>query len=418
MRLKLTIRYSSMINILIALIIISYVGPFASYKGSLLLIGLLGGCLFLLSGINGMFSKKHIAGWTLLFVYLTLNSLLNLPNSAKYMLVFTVGYVLISRDLEAKDYKQVYLICKVTAIIEGFSIMTQYYAPSIFYSFAQKWFFYSNQYDQVVYLGQYCKQYSGIFYEVSFAALILSFGIIIIAVEMFEELKVSRKIFNLLVGGVLFYAVILTGKRSFMLIVPVVIVALYLIKIRQKLTIRHLIIAFIGFVVLAFSMNKIIDIFFAIVSKGSGHTVNLSSRELFWGLAFTMFKEQPLIGKGLNSFDSAFNASGIRSVYYDFAGAHNSYIQLLGETGILGFLLYTSAIIGSLHKGVKTLIYGCREEIYLYGAIGMLFVMITYALSGNVLYQPQQLIAFFWLIAIIENYYQTLQMDSGYSGGE
>lgn len=411
MRRRLIIRYSSIINILVALIIVCYVGPFASYKGSLILISFLGVVLLSMSRIAGLFSKKHLTIWAILSIYLVLNSMVNFPSSIKYLLVFFVGYALVSRNLSKADYKQVFSICKVVAILDTFSILIQYYVPNFYYPFAQKWFFYSNQYEQVVYMGQYVKQFSGFFYEVSFSALILSFGIIMCVVEMFEELKKSKKIFNLIVALLSYYAIVLTGKRSFMLIIPVAVVLLYLIKVRQKLTVKHLIIVFIGGMMLVFSMDTLLDVFFSIISKGSGHTADLSSRELFWGLALDMFKESPLIGKGLNSFDIAFNASGIRSSYYDFAGAHNSYIQLLSETGIIGFVLYMAAIIRSMYKGMRTLINGCKDEIYLYGSIGMMLVMLVYALSGNVLYQPQQLIAFFWLIAVVENYNQAMKKE-------
>lgn len=409
MRRGLTIRYSSIINILVALIIVCYVGPFASYKGSLVLISFLGVVLLVMSGITGLFSKKYLTIWAILSIYLVWNSVVNFPNSIKYLLVFFVGYALVNRNLSIADYKQVFSICKIAAILDTFLTLIQYYAPGFYYPFAQKWFFYSNQYEQVVYMGQYVKQFSGLFYEVSFSALILSFGIIIYVIEMFEEVKKSRKIVNFIVALLSYYAVILTGKRSFMLIIPVVVALLYLIKDGQKLTVKHLIVVFIGVMVLVFSMDKLLDVFFSIISKGSGHTADLSSRELFWGLALDMFKESPLIGKGLNSFDIAFNASGIRAEYYDFAGTHNSYIQLLSETGIIGFVLYMAAIIHSMYKGIKTLINGCKDKIYLYTSIGMILVMLVYALSGNALYQPQQLITFFWLIAVVENYNQNMK---------
>lgn len=400
------IRYSTIVNILISFIIVCYVGPFASYKGSLIMVGLLGMILLFLYFKQGFYSKKYIFIWYILSIYLILNSLLNLPNSLKYLLVFFVGLSLVQRKLFIHDYKQVFLTCKLVSILNAFFTIIQSLQPDFYYSFAKKWFFYSNQYEQVVYLGQYCKKLSGLFYEVSFSALILSIGIILYTVELFENRKKIKYILNVCLILISYYAIILTGKRSFILIVPSVIVLLYLFKMRQQITIKHIIILFIGLIIFAFSSNVIYDIVLNIVSKGKGDGADLSSRELFWGLAFNMFKSNPLIGKGLNSFDIFFNTSGIREMYYDFAGAHNSYVQILGETGLMGFLLYFFAIFHSLFRGLKIIFVGCKDEIYLYGAVGILLVMLVYAFSGNVLYQPQQIITIFWNISIIENYYK------------
>lgn len=404
MKRRLTIKYATMINIIVAFIIVCYAGPFASYKGNLMLIALLGVVLLMTSEIPSLYTKKHLNSWKILAVYLVLNALMNLPYSLKYLLIFFVGYTLINRNLTCDDYRLIFSICKAVAILEALFIMLQFYWPSIYYPFAQKWFFYSNQYQQVTYLGQYCKQLSGLFYEVSFAAFVLSIGIVFCAVEMFEKCNKLKVCINFCIIFISYYAIVLTGKRSFILIIPTVIIILYLIKIRQKLTIKHIIIFLLGVIALIFFGGRVYEIILNIISKGKGNAADLSSRELFWGLAFNMFKENPLLGKGINSFDIAFNASGIRSVYYDFAGAHNSYIQLLGETGILGIVLYVNAIISSLYRGIKILLNGCREELYLYSAIGILVVMLIYGLSGNVLYQPQELITFFWIIAVIENY--------------
>lgn len=74
-------------NVLIALIIVSYVGPFASYKGSLILISLLGIMMIFCSVIPNYYAKKVSIMWKLCYIYLCINSLLNLPGSMRYILM-------------------------------------------------------------------------------------------------------------------------------------------------------------------------------------------------------------------------------------------------------------------------------------------------------------------------------------------
>ena len=116
-----------------------------------------------------------------------------------------------------------------------------------------------------------------------------------------------------------------------------------------------------------------------------------------------MFKENPITGVGLNSFDVRFNLSGIRPIYYDFAGAHNSYIQLLGETGIIGIILFLGAIMASIKKAISFSDFNKDNVMYVLISLGILFALMIYALTGNSFYQPQQLFCTFWCVSAIEN---------------
>lgn len=64
------IRYSTIVNILISFIIVCYVGPFASYKGSLIMVGLLGMILLFLYFKQGFYSKNiYLFGISFQFIW-------------------------------------------------------------------------------------------------------------------------------------------------------------------------------------------------------------------------------------------------------------------------------------------------------------------------------------------------------------
>ena len=395
------IKCDSIINLLTAFIIICYAGPLSGYKGILLLITLFGFLQLLYFGIAGFKIKRRINCWKLLLLYLSLNSILNIPYSLNYLLVLYVGYLFILRKLDNNDYRQVFNSIKFVAIAETFTIIIQHYFVDIYYVFAKAWFFYSNQFQQVIYLWQNNKQLSGLFYEVSFAAFIVSFGIIMCFIDVFTTKKKKHFVFNMTIIILSYYAIILTGKRSFILIIPFILTSIFIIKSIQHITFEKMIIFSVGLLILILSQNYIYNKVSYTLSKGKVGTINLSSRELFWGIAFNMFKNKPITGEGLNSFDNNFNASEIRKIKYDFAGAHNSYIQILGETGIIGLIIYIIAIASTLLKGFRLVFFRNYTNKYLFYSIGLLLLILMYSLTGNTLYQPQQLITFFWMIATI-----------------
>lgn len=403
MKLNLKISPRSFSNILIALIIVSYVGPFASYKGSLILIGILGILMLLCATIKHYYSNKASLMWKLAFIYLCCNSMLNLPNSLRYILLFSVGYLIIQRNMEDRDYSQIFSICKIVGCFESIVVLIQYFFPTLFYTFAKYWFFYSDQYEQVEYLGKWCKQYSGLFYEVSYAAVIIAVSIVVMFVDLVWTAKETNRVLSILMMILSYFAIILTGKRSFMLLLPVALITLYILYVRKHLKVIHIVFIMIGIVAFCIKSGEIFDLVEKILAKGSNKgVIELSERGRFWLLALDMFKENPILGTGLNSFDIKFNLSGIRSIKYDFAGAHNIYIQLLGETGILGIFFYLGAILSSFFKGIKAVVV--NKEVgrltWISLAIGM--ILLIYGLSGNVIYQPQEAILLFLCISVYQ----------------
>ena len=64
--------------------------------------------------------------------------------------------------------------------------------------------------------------------------------------------------------------------------------------------------------------------------RNYGAAVDLSNRELFWAIAFKMFKTSPIFGHGMMAYDNYYN--DFFNHDYTFAGAHNSYFQLFADS--------------------------------------------------------------------------------------
>lgn len=112
--------------------------------------------------------------------------------------------------------------------------------------------------------------------------------------------------------------------------------------------------------------------------------VNIKSREIIWGGGMNIFYKYPIWGGGPGTFRVLFPQFRSPEHYlYDISNvtvyAHNRYIDLLCETGILGFITYMAFIIIIFYKSFKQIRF-CKDEklkifqIALFsGIIGILF---------------------------------------------
>ena len=416
MRIRSTFKEScaKLTNIFIILIIVSYAGISAGYKGNLLLIGLfLVMYLFLLMQTKSIQLTKttNMLAWKMLLFYSLFNSLFNVPRSLFYLLVLICAYLIMRRKTNETDITFIVKLLKVVSIVLAVSIFVQYLLPDLFYAFAKVWFFYSNQYSSVLHVGTYVHQYSGLFCEVSYSAFILSIGCCICFAELFVG---KRKLISNIAFLIIMYgAIILTGKRSLMLIIPAALIGTLIIRsfsgfTKGRIRITSLITIFIIILAVTLGFGQLYDSVVLILTNGDGSTIQLSSREKLWDLALEMFVDNPIFGKGLNSYDQYFNQSDIRSDYYSFAGAHNSYLQILAEMGLSGLIMYIWILVANVKNGIvlmqRAVVNNEKyKAMYLFISVSSVITILAYGISGNIFHQPQQMIALFLFFNVFAN---------------
>ena len=79
-------------------------------------------------------------------------------------------------------------------------------------------------------------------------------------------------------------------------------------------------------------------------------TLASDGRIELWTFALEIFKTYPITGSGLYTFNEAFHSLGLVPVVNNpsIPHPHNIYLQLLCETGIIGFMLFSALLLGIL----------------------------------------------------------------------
>jgi O-antigen ligase len=107
----------------------------------------------------------------------------------------------------------------------------------------------------------------------------------------------------------------------------------------------------------------------------------LVERMVHWQVAGNMFLSSPWVGVGIGNFNVLFNKFGVQGWPYSRGHAHNYYLNLLAEVGIVGLTGYMIMLITAIVVGVRA-VRRSREAGDAFGeavTIGALGVLVTFA---------------------------------------
>ena len=234
--------------------------------------------------------------------------------------------------------------------------------------------------------------------------MLLGVGVVIFGCELIYR----KDIKNLIMFLVMVVALLLTGKRSDILFTAAGVYLAYFCymsnKKRTRLTNTIGIIIVVGIALLVIvnfvpSLATFVTRFEDTAESGD---VTLG-RTKMWAIAIDYFKQNPIIGLGWGRF-SAVNLHEWK--------AHNIYLQLLAETGILGFLVFAFFFISTLVNSWKHLkwirINGKtsydNEELHMLFAIAMQVFFLLYGITGNPLYDKETYVPYYMACAITSFY--------------
>lgn len=128
------------------------------------------------------------------------------------------------------------------------------------------------------------------------------------------------------------------------------------------------------------------------------HGSIFNSRTVFWQIAFSTFKENPLFGQGPFTYGSAFLAGKAAPPDMIWVHAHSVLMNLLTEMGLLGFgalLLLGIAFIKSFIPAIKNLTSQNQQIIFVTAAF--LTAFLIHSLFDSLHMEP----ALIWSLAIL-----------------
>lgn len=135
----------------------------------------------------------------------------------------------------------------------------------------------------------------------------------------------------------------------------------------------------------------------------------MGSRYVLWIYALQMFLNKPLFGNGWFSFTYQYRLNlydaSVRAARYEYSNVHNVYIQLLAETGIIGFSFFI--ILGmfiflysiKLLRKYRTDLLETGTEVPSIFSLTFQVFFLLYCFTGNCLYDFTA--AFFFLAVAI-----------------
>lgn len=131
-----------------------------------------------------------------------------------------------------------------------------------------------------------------------------------------------------------------------------------------------------------------------------------NGRYVIWKMAFRIFKQKPVLGIGWKKFSTSYGYGLLApGRAYD---THNVYLQLLCETGMVGFCCYVLWFITLLKKGICQLRlvmadgFSTQNECYaICFAVGYQIFFLVYCITGNPLYEKITFFPYFISCGII-----------------
>ena len=209
------------------------------------------------------------------------------------------------------------------------------------------------------------------------------------------EESIFKKIILILAICIQASVFILTQSRGgwFSLLIAFLVMGVVLIK-NKKIKVKYFSISIIlltmvfGFI--TFNEKEVLQRVGTIggaVFKHQGLELSLEGRDKIWEGTVGMIKDKPLLGVGIGDFDAGFyrfrpEGFDMRAVY-----AHNDYLQMAAEMGLLApllmLLIFATIITAGIRQGKHPLLLGCAIGVLSLALHG--FVDFNFHIPANML---------------------------------
>ena len=214
----------------------------------------------------------------------------------------------------------------------------------------------------------------------------------------------------------------LTGKRGPLLFSVIAIVFVYYFfkadkpKGRILKIISLILVGVVALLIASIWIPQLLNVVNRFFSESDSGDVT-AGRGPLYALAYSLFLEKPIFGHGWGSYPSYYYENlGKYMTVYKYRHAHNIYLQLLCEVGIVGFVLYVAFFLYNLFNTIILFKEYRKDEKYFPQSAEnimpfCLFVQlffILYGMTGNPLYDVAMLFPYYFSIMYIDYYKENM----------
>lgn len=392
---------------------------------SVVLIALVLVLMFLFLSGNKLFTKSSVAWYPFIGVLVVNMLSFNFPKS--YMLLYVVLAVMIANPyLQLYSFDKVLKWLKVMGLIAAGGVLVQFLLPSVHNVIINILF----SQEGTAYIQQYAGRgyYSGVFHQVGDTAFYVSGAIIAFLFARSNDRKNKY-----LVGG-LFIILFFLGKRSLLLFLVAALLITYIVMSQSGAKKFIRIAGATLFAIVFIEVLKYLSVLYSDIKifEKLAYTFNFlsesnidglleeSGRLILYDYAQELFHQNYWTGIGWAQFSVKISdvlPSGTS------LSVHNVYLQLLCETGVIGFSAFMLGAISSIFALIKTkrlLNYyngfdkANYEKLYSISLTGqVLFLMFCFV--ENPIYNENNLIFYFMMILLNYNILMKLQNNPSQS---
>lgn len=138
------------------------------------------------------------------------------------------------------------------------------------------------------------------------------------------------------------------------------------------------------------------------VHEGEALAYDQSIRLILWGIAWNLFTHSPLIGVGWGNFTELYGSyvEGISWIPEGRFAVHNLYLQLLAETGLIGFGAFFLLIFRAVQQALRRWRFATEplDKALAFGVLGAILTVLLHGSVDFLFHVSPQFGTLFWVL--------------------
>lgn len=193
---------------------------------------------------------------------------------------------------------------------------------------------------------------------------------------LYENKRYLDKFVYAFASLISFITIVLTFSRGIWLstLLAIVMILIFGFKILKKNIIYLGTIGVIALIPVIIKWEAIVNRILSLQNIFNSAENSIEWRKSLIRGAFNIFLDNPIIGTGLNTFSQVFSLYQEKAGYYSI-NPHNYYLQLLAETGMIGFSTFVILVISILYMSFKA--FRNSESIFKGISLGLFVSIIS-----------------------------------------